>query len=201
MGLRRGLALVGAFLLTLSFGPLTVLCAAQTHPASVRSNPVGTPVTTIIEFGDQYLGGDELYDAKITVLEVVRGEKAWSKVKQADAANPAPKAGFEYVVARVRFEFLARTAPSHYSYNLDPTQFVATGVQGQELDAPILAEAVKPSLRGTLKPGDSVEGWLMFVVPHGMTKPEMIFRENVGTVSHRGGGTWFDLYARVAKAR
>ncbi|MGA2511988.1 MAG: hypothetical protein ABSG27_17355, partial [Candidatus Acidiferrales bacterium] len=69
-----------------------VLCApllpAQAHFPAADAHPIGTPVAIILEFGDQYLGGDELYDAKITVLRVVRGEKAWGMIKAASASNP-----------------------------------------------------------------------------------------------------------------
>jgi hypothetical protein len=37
--------------------------------------PIGTPVTTTITFGDAYATALETYDAKITVIEVMRGEK------------------------------------------------------------------------------------------------------------------------------
>jgi hypothetical protein len=171
--------------------------AAQTHSSRIDAHPVGAPVTIIIEFGEQYLGS-ELYDAKISVLEVVRGEKAWDLVRQAGASNPAPKPGFDYLLARARFEFSARTSPSHYSYNLNETQFTATAADGQEFAAPSLTALPTPSLNGTLKPSDSLEGWLAFLVPRNVSKPLMIFREDVGVVSHTGSGTWFELYARSA---
>jgi hypothetical protein len=174
------------------------LCApllpAQAHFSAADAHPIGTPVATILEFGDQYLGGDELYDAKVTVLKVVRGEKAWGMIKAASASNPAPKAGWDYVLVRVRFEFAARTLPSHFNYAMDPSQFTAVTVEGAEFDPPELVEQPKPGLSGTIKPGDAMEGWLAFVIPHNLERPLMIFREDVGEVSHRGGGTWFQLY-------
>jgi hypothetical protein len=45
-----------------------------------------------------------------------------------------------------------------------------------------------------LKPGDRLDGWLAFLVPKNLSNPLMVFREDVGEVSHRGGGTWFELY-------
>ncbi len=177
-----------------------VLCVpsltAQTRPPAIEAHPIGVPVATIVEFGDQYLGGDELYDAKITVLQVVRGEKAWDLVKEASASNQPPKPGFECLLARVRFEFSARTSPSHYSYAINGSQFTATAADSKEYEASSLAAQPNPELNGTLKPGDSLEGWVAFLVPRNDDRPLMVFREDVGTVSHRGGGTWFQLYAR-----
>ncbi|HXX19744.1 MAG TPA: DUF4352 domain-containing protein [Candidatus Acidoferrum sp.] len=197
---RRSRVRPVAALLAFQFTTFANAMAAQTRPAAIDAHPLGAPVAMILEFGDQYLGGDELYDAKVTVLEIARGEKAWNIVRQASASNPAPKAGFEYLLARVQFAFSARTSPSHYNYNLNETQFTATSASGEEFDAPSLVEQPTPRLNGTVKPGESVEGWVAFLVPRSVSKPLMVFREDVGTVSHRGTGTWFQLYTRPTYA-
>jgi hypothetical protein len=172
---------------------------AETSLAS-RAQPIGQPLTTILEFGDQYNGGDELYDATITVVEVVRGEKAWEIVRDASASNRPPEAGFEYLLAHIRFEFSARATPHHYSYTIGEAQFTATASDGKEYQPPSLAEGPKPSLTGTIAPGSSLEGWVTFRVPRGpanpdkLDKPLMIFKEDVGSVIHSGSGVWFQLY-------
>jgi Domain of unknown function (DUF4352) len=184
----RPVASVAALALTLELSSLF----AQSRSTSL-AHRVGEPVATIIEFGEQYLGS-ELYDAKITVLEVARGEKAWDIVKQASASNLPPRPAFEYLLARVRFEFSARTLPAPDSYHLNQTQFTATDSEGREFTAPTLDGYPQPPLQGTLKPGDRLDGWLAFLVPKNLSNPLMVFREDVGEVSHRGGGTWFELY-------
>jgi Domain of unknown function (DUF4352) len=195
----------------LSFAVALLICppdfCGQTLDAQTRTSSsetrlsdthaLGVPVTTIIEFGDQYLGGDELYDVKITVLQIERGEKSWELVKEASASNPPAKPGYEYLLARVRFEFAARTKPSHYEYTINPSQFVATANDRQEYESPSLAEQPEPGMSGTLKPGDSIDGWVAFLLPRKDGRPLMIFREDVGSVIHRGGGTWFQLYRRA----
>lgn len=200
MGIASGRTrvLLAAALLAFQFSTFAAAVASQSRPATIDAHPIGVPVAMILEFGDQYLGGDELYDAKVTVLKIVRGEKAWEIIRQASPSNPASKPGFEYLLARVRFEFSARTSPSHYDYKLNETQFTATAASGEEFDAPSVAEPPMPRLNGTLKPGESLEGWVAFLVPRGVSRPLMVFREDVGTVSHRGSGTWFQLYARFA---
>ncbi|MBZ5695565.1 MAG: DUF4352 domain-containing protein [Acidobacteriia bacterium] len=174
--------------------------SGQTSP-SAHAQPLGVPLTYVIGFGDQYLGGDELYDTKITVLQVVRGEKAWEMVKAASASNKPPGAGFEYLLTRIRFEFSARTSPSHYRYTIEEGQFTATSSDGKEYAAASLAESPKPRLNGTLAPGSALEGWVAFRVPRGADKPLMIFQEDVGSVIHRGGGAWFRLYESPAARR
>ncbi len=177
------------------------LLGTQTHesrPASTYATAVGTPLRTIIVFGDQYNGGDELYDAKITVTEVVRGEKARQMVKAAGDANAVPGIGMEYLLARVRFEFSARTRPEHYSYTLDPAQFTALSTDNKPYDSAVLASPLKPALQATLRSGDFAEGWVAFLVPRGDHTPLMLFRENVGSVIHEGSGSIFKLYENPA---
>ena len=159
-----------------------------------QAQPLGRTLSTIIIFGDQYDGGDELYDAKITVVEVVRGEKAWEMLKAISTSNPSPKAGFEYLLARVRFEFSARTSPSHYNYTIDENQFTAMSADGAAYATASIAEQPMPDLKGTLKPGDSLEGWITFIVPRANRQPLMLFRANVGSVIHEGSGSLFKLY-------
>ena len=199
MGLTR--ARVLATLAALA--PIVVLSAWPSAPpvpsqtARLDAHPLGAPVNVLIEFGEQYLGA-ELYDAKITVLDVVRGQKAWAVLRQAGQANPPPKLGFDYLIAGVKFQFSARTSPAPDSYQLNETQFTAADAYGRPYSPPDLAAYPQPPLRGILKPGDSLEGRLAFLIPKNVPKPLMVFREDVGEVSHRGGGTWFQLYERLA---
>lgn len=187
--LERSLVALSIFATLLVPPPLSAQASSVAH-----AQPVGVPLTTIIGFGDQYNGGDELYDARITVLEIVRGSKAWDILKRASASNAPPKSGFEYLLARVRFEFSARTSPHHYSYTLAQSQFTAISAAGTEYESPALAAQPDPPLSGTLRSGDSVEGWLAFLVPQSDRKPLMLFREDVGSIFHEGGGSFFQLY-------
>jgi len=174
--------------------------SGQTFPAA-QAQPLGVPLSYVVEFGDPYLGGDELYDTRITVLQVVRGVKAWEMVKGASGSNPQPSAGIEYLLARVRFEFSARTSPSQYRYTIEESQFTAVGSDGKEYEPAPLDETPTPRLSGTLAPGSALEGWVAFRVPRGIDKPLMHFQENVGSVIHRGGGAWFQLYESPSARR
>jgi hypothetical protein len=191
----------GAGRLATAFIVATIGLAAANAIAATsfadQAQPLGRTLSTIIIFGDQYDGGDELYDAKITVVQVVRGEKAWEMLKAISTSNPPPKAGFEYLVARVRFEFSARTSPSHYNYTIDETQFTAMKADGTAYAAASIAEEPMPDLQGTLKPGNSLEGWITLVVPRSDRQPLMLFRANVGSVIHEGGGSLFKLYGEA----
>ena len=152
---------------------------SKSRSAKSYAQAVGVPLSTIIIFGDQYNGGDELYDVRITVKQVVRGEKAWQAVKGASASNQSAGAGYDYVLARVRFEFSARNMPEHYSYALDQAQFTAMSGDNKPYDPAVLAKQ---------------EGWVAFLVPRGDHTPLMVFREDVGNLSHEGNGSIFKLY-------
>jgi hypothetical protein len=167
---------------------------SKSRSAKSYAQAVGVPLSTIIIFGDQYNGGDELYDVRITVKQVVRGEKAWQAVKGASASNQSAGAGYDYVLARVRFEFSARNMPEHYSYALDQAQFTAMSGDNKPYDPAVLAKQLEPTLHATLRSGDSAEGWVAFLVPRGDHTPLMVFREDVGNLSHEGNGSIFKLY-------
>jgi hypothetical protein len=187
-------ALVTLLSLTLPLAIDSVAHAQKNRPASSYAQAVGIPLNVIVVFGDQYNGGDELYDAKITVAEVARGEKAWQKVKAAGTGNMPPPSGMDYLLARVRFEFAARAQPHHYDYTLDPAQFSAMSAATAPYRSADLAAPVKPALRGVLHPGDLVEGWVAFLIPRGDHTPLMVFREDVGSVIHQGDASLFKLY-------
>ena len=194
---RSANVFIVAILATISLAVANVIAA---NSFVDQAQPLGRTLSTIIIFGDQYDGGDELYDARITVVQVVRGEKAWEMLKAISTSNPAPKAGFEYLLARVRFEFSARTSPSHYNYTIDEAQFTAMKADGTAYAAPSIAEEPMPDLQGTLKPGNSLEGWITFAVPRADRQPLMLFRADVGSVIHEGSGSLFKLYVGSPEA-
>jgi hypothetical protein len=189
--------------LTLVMAMNSAAQAQRSRPASSYAQAVGAPLNVIVVFGDPYNGGDELYDVKITVAEVLRGEKAWPMVKAAGAGNRPPPSGVEYLVARVRFEFSARAQPHHYDYTVDPAQFSAMSAATAPYRSADLAAPVKPELRGLIHSGDSVEGWVAFLIPRGDHTPLMVFREDVGSVIHQGDASIFKLYDQnpAAKAK
>ena len=153
---------------------------------------LGTVVDGIIECGDGY-NSHELYDVKISVLEVLRGKDALAKIQSLAASSPPPAAGFDYVLARIKFEYLARGAPGDCEHHLRPRQFVAMSLEGQKYASPDLV-IPKPELSGLLHAGKSLEGWTIFLIPQAEKKPVMTFNvDETGAVQH-GGDMWFRLY-------
>ena len=154
--------------------------------------PVGIRLETVIECGFGY-SPHEKYDAKVTLLEVVRGDKAWERIKAASASNKPPQAGFEYILARIKFEYFARGAPGDCVHELRREEFTAFSGEGKEYEDPSIVPP-KPELNAKLRPGDSLEGWLAFQAQQGESKALLRFVASVGRAVEQGGQIWFRLY-------
>lgn len=161
---------------------------------TARAQPLGKPLSTIIEFGEQYETGDTPYEMRITVVKVLRGAPAGELVKSASARNPSPPRGWEYLAARIRLELSARVSPANDSYALDPSQFSSISPGGASYPVVTLVAPPKPVLRTKLRSGDSVEGWVVLLVPHVNRMPLMLFVPDLGTTSHSGDSYVFRLY-------
>ncbi len=157
-------------------------------------HPIGTPVLTIITFGDAYANAMEIYDAKITLVEVLRGEKAWDRIRKESASNRQPPAGFEYVLARIRFEYMERGKPGDKPYWLSEDQFIAFSSGGDTQYSAATAFIQSPKLGRTMRSGDVSEGWIILLVPQADRYPFLVFRADVHLLSHTGLGPAFRLY-------
>jgi hypothetical protein len=147
---------------------------------------------TAIECGEGYTSF-ELYDMKINLLEIVRGAKAWDLIKEASASNKPPKVGFEYILARIRFEFSSRGSPQECIHELRREEFTALSADGKEYETPSVVPP-KPELSGSLRSGHSLEGWIVFSVAKDDSKPLMAFDPASGGAMSRGKVIWFQLY-------
>ncbi len=182
------------------FVALFVLMAATSlQPAVAQDNTptnpaaIGLPVRSMIELGSVYTN---IYDITMTVLETVRGKEAMDRLKAANPDNKAPAAGFEYVLARVKFDFKGRyiTDTIPFSLGKDPLQWVAlSGTELTEYDR-VSVSVPAPALAGMLKPGTSMEGWLAFAVKQQDSKPVMVFDPDTGGATGRGKTVFFKLY-------
>ena len=146
----------------------------------------------MIELGSVYTN---IYDIAITVLETVRGKDALDRLKAANPSNPAPAAGFEFILARIKFEHKGRYVSDNIAMNLgnDPLQWVALGSDLIEYPKVSLT-APKPALVGRVKPGESMEGWVAFAVSQKDSKPIMVFDPDTGGATGRGKTVFFKLY-------
>jgi hypothetical protein len=165
---------------------------AQT-PGSAPSlaAPAGVTLTDIVECGEGYTS-HELYDMKIALLEVIRGEEAWKRIREASAANKPAESGSEFVLARIRFEYQARELPGLCVHLLLPEQFMAYSAGGEDY-RPASVVTPKPEMRKELKSGESFEGWLAFMVAQQDKAPLMSYSAGTGGAVQHGGNKWFIL--------
>jgi hypothetical protein len=149
--------------------------------------PVGASVVAKIVMGDHYVMIFETYEAKVSVLQIVRGAKAWDIIKQANASNGPPRAGFEYILARIRVEYHATGKPGDRGYDLWGSQFTAVSPEGRDYERPA-AVAPNPELKTRLYSGDSFQGNIVFMVGQNDEKPLMTFGREYDSA------IWFQLY-------
>jgi hypothetical protein len=190
---RHSLKIIGLLpAVLLALGAAFPAASAQTPGSSPTDPaPAGTTVAGIVECGQGYTS-HELYDMKISLLEVVRGEAAWKRIREASSSNKPPAAGLEYILARVKFEYYARGTPGLCIHQLVPDQFTAYSANGEDYKAASVVPP-KPEMRKGLKSGESIEGWLVFEVAKEDKAPLMYYSADAGGAVQHGGGKWFLL--------
>ena len=171
----------------------TSTATAATSLPAITSTFVATPIGTTAKFRMQlskYLGGDylnEYHTFEMTVLEVVRGSKAWDMVKAADAANKAPDAGYEYLLARVKFVHISggslttsvkEAVLEAYSSEGKAYRYASIMFPGITFPGPVIFDQV-------LESGQTAEGWVTFIVKQSDSKPCMLYWTAY---------EWFQLY-------
>jgi hypothetical protein len=147
--------------------------------------PIGSSLTV----NYVHFGSEKSYTAVITVLQVTRGTDAWTQIQAASMFNVAPQAGYEYLMARVRFSYV--TGPTLNTLeNASSSSFRVFSGTGLYYDAPFIVAAPAPRFDASLYPGNVAEGWCVFKVSTSDPSPMMSF-----AVSQDGsGGIWFQLY-------
>jgi hypothetical protein len=148
----------------------------------------------MVELGSVY---SNIYDITITVLETVRGKEAMDRLKASSPDNGKPPKGFEYILARVKFEIKGRAVTDTLTFDLGnaPLQWVA--LSSDLIEYPQVSVTVpNPALVARIKPGDSMEGWVAFAVDRNDSKPVMVFDPDSGGATGRGMTLFFKLYSQ-----
>ena len=154
--------------------------------------PAGIRLSGIVECGRGYTS-HELYNMKITLQDVLRGKDAWKLLQKASKKNKTARKGFEYVLARIKFEYYARGKPGLCVHKLSPGQFIACSSDDEEYPA---TEVVlpDPKLKGDMRSGDILEGWIALLVPKSDKTPLLYYTADAGEAVMHGGNIWFRLY-------
>ena len=179
--------------LCVSMAAVSLRPAMAQENSSVNPAAINSRVRSMVELGSVYTN---IYDISITVLETVRGKEAMERLKAAGPDNKMPAEGFDYILARVKFDFKGRYVSDNLPFDLgdEPLQWVAlTGTDLTEYDR-VSVSVPKPALAGRIKPGSSMEGWLAFAVKQKDSKPVMVFDPDTGGATGRGRTLFFKLY-------
>jgi len=160
---------------------------SSTNPAAV-----GSRVRSMVELGSVY---SNIYDIAITVVETVRGDEATERLKSAAPDNGMPVEGFEYILARIKFEHKGRYITDTLQFDLGnaPLQWVALSSELTEYPR-VSVTVPESSLTGMVKPGEFVEGWVAFAVDKTDKGPVMVFDPDTGGATGRGRTLFFKLY-------
>jgi hypothetical protein len=189
--MKNKVAILPAVLLSLTAAFHPNAASAQTNSPTDPAD-IGSPVKSLIELGSVY---PSLYEITVTVLETVRGAGAMKVLREADPGNAPPKPGFEYVLARVKFEMKRRNPNDNLPFDLgrSPLQWVAFSSDMLEYEG-VSVTVPKPPLEGIIRPDQAVEGWVAFAVEQSESKPVMVFDPDSGGASGRGKPLFFKLY-------
>ena len=102
-------------------GKFETYCTKYQNNSLTNPAAVGVRVQSKLELG-------LIYDIAITVIETVRGNEAIELLKAADSGNKEPSEGFEYILARIKFEINERAASNNrrsFMLGDNPLQWVA----------------------------------------------------------------------------
>jgi len=112
---------------------------------------------------------------EVTALEVARGEAARAMAQSASDFNFPPAKGMEYIAVRLRVRRIDVPIGSGDSgYTMDSNYFTTTGSAGVAYEPPMLL-APEPRLDAMLYAGGEVEGWAVYQIGTGETKPVLVF--------------------------
>ncbi len=163
-----------------------------------RAAPVGMTVKTKIEGGDRY-SAPEIYNLEITVLEVLRGKGAWDRIRAAGVFDPALKAGFENILARIKFGYFSKGRGFGHEkepYEIEEDYFATVSADGKtEYAIPSVTRQPQPQLINIpFTSGDVKEGWIALQVPEGERGAFLIFKREYRENAYGfWGPVWFKL--------
>jgi hypothetical protein len=125
------------------------LAERSSSPGGTGIPPADIGTELSIKFNDrpERLGSvliDPPYEVRVTLLEIVRGDTKWARLarlKYALEYNDPPDPGFEYLLAKIRFQYLKGSHPDA-KYGLSAYEFAAVSSDGKEYSDTFKGKAV-----------------------------------------------------------
>ncbi len=148
-----------------------------------RTNPAPIGTTQNISFDSKYSTN---YYASVTIKSVVKGDEAWSRIKEANMFNSKPDDGMEYylIYASVTVtnvqddESISLSNWSFDFYSTDYSKYSNTSVVEPD-----------PSFGGNAYSGGTIEGYIVQQIKKDDATPTVVF----GSDYSGKGGIWFSL--------
>lgn len=165
-----------------------VVKAEEDNPITPPSGDEGYSRTNPASIGTPLFARWNSYQAKITLVDIIRGEQAWQIIQEANMFNDPPRSGHEYILAKIKFEYLEGPDPNT-QYHISGYDFTAVSEAGRDYEYCSVVEP-EPDLDYRLYPGASCEGWAAYQVEVIDDKPLLTF----GRDYDGKGGIWFKLY-------
>lgn len=151
---------------------LMLLLLVPTLGAAAQSATLTAPAPVLVEIAAG--------PWTMSVVEVVTGDAATTLVTAADPTNLPPAAGFTYVAVRVKVVNASST-----QFTIDDGDFAIVSASGR-LSRSLGVIPPGPVLRGTVAPGESLEGWL--VGGASVDEASLLLTYDSATIA----GTWSD---------
>lgn len=128
----------------------------------------------------------ESYTAEVVVKEVVRGEKAWNQIKEANMFNEEPGSDEEYILAKIRIKAIEVKGDKQLNVSTIDFDVYSEGNTKYEYASVVEPE---PSIDTSLFSGGEHEGYVVFKVKKTDSNPRMVY----GLKYDGTGGIWFNL--------
>lgn len=100
-------------------------------------------------------------DWQLVVLDVIKGEEAWTRILDTNQFNDPPEAGMEYIMVKLRVRYIG-TNDEGEAVSYAPFSMMTTS--GDEFGHTAVVQP-KPELDYILYPGGEAEGWIVLTVP------------------------------------
>ncbi len=138
--------------------------------AAIKPNDLGTERSNPAPINEKVI----TEDWEVTVLEVVRGDEAWTLVKEANSFNEPPAEGLEYIVVRTQVRFIGTEEKPQLIFG-NGGYYTTTGSANVVYDDTTFIIPPSPVLTCTAYPGGECEGWSVLEAGTGETGVVLVF--------------------------
>jgi len=152
-------------------------------PAETQAAPAATepPAGAGTEIGNPAPRSQTITSAgwEFNVVEVLRGDQALAKLKDASPFNGPPEdASLEWAVLRIHVRYVR---DSTAGMRVAKSFFSSAGSDGTLYKRPLINDVTnpEPELDAVLKPGEETEGWITVFSPKGDAGPILVIQPYV----------------------